>query len=120
MWNASRAALVQPYQSWLSEDYYIIQLNEVLDAKAAGPTRKACWNATPIIAQIVRGEVMPLSAGERREALQASLSYYPTDLLVVGWVAALILTPRKALPRPSSCSSTPTRNCSNSGTTTTC
>jgi hypothetical protein len=39
---------------------------------------------------MVRGESMPLSAGERREVLQVSLSYYPTDLMVVGWVAALI------------------------------
>ena len=42
------------------------------------------------ISQIVRGESTPLSDGERNEVLQSSLSYYPNDLLVVGWVAALV------------------------------
>jgi hypothetical protein len=87
----ARAALVQPYQSWLSEDYYIIQLNEVLDADGRpveAPVLLELHGAQ--IAQMVRGESMPLSAGERREVLQVSLSYYPTDLMVVGWVAALI------------------------------
>src|SRR6202161_3843237 len=42
------------------------------------------------IAQIVRGELQPLAESERREVLQSSLSYYPTDLLVTGWVAALV------------------------------
>ncbi|HEY1212455.1 MAG TPA: hypothetical protein VGE93_02375, partial [Bryobacteraceae bacterium] len=51
------------------------------------------------IAQIVRGEEQPLSAAERQEVLESSMSYYPTDLLVVGWVAALIYdTPAAALP----------------------
>src|ERR1035438_6283833 len=86
-----RAALVQPYQSWLSEDYYIIQLNEVLDSEGHLVDAPGLLDRNGgQIAQIVRGEAMPLSAGERREVLQASLSYYPTDLIVVGWVAALI------------------------------
>jgi len=51
------------------------------------------------IAQIVRGESRPLAESERREVLQSSLSYYPTDLLVTGWVAALVYdTPEGAAP----------------------
>ena len=42
------------------------------------------------IAQIVRGEETPLSASERQEVLASSMSYYPDDLLVVGWVAAFV------------------------------
>ena len=51
------------------------------------------------LAQIVRGESMPLSDSECKEVLQSSLSYYPTDLLVAGWVAALVYdTPEGAAP----------------------
>jgi hypothetical protein len=51
------------------------------------------------IAQIVRGEEIPLSDAEQQEVLQSSMSYYPTDLLVVGWVAAFVYdTPPAALP----------------------
>ena len=86
-----RPALVQPYESWLSEDYYVIHLKEALDDDgqpvAAGTILSARGEQ---IAQIVRGEPRPLAEGERNEALQSSMSYYPSDLLVVGWVAAVI------------------------------
>ena len=42
------------------------------------------------IAQIVRGESQVLALSEKNDALQSSMSYYPNDLLVVGWVAALV------------------------------
>ena len=46
------------------------------------------------IAQIVRGELNPLSTSEREEVLRAGMSYYPTDLLVVGWVGAYVVRHR--------------------------
>jgi hypothetical protein len=83
--GALSAALVQPYEAWLSEDYYVIQLNaNTVTAAELLATRGS------EIAQIVRGEARPLSDAERGEALQASLSYYPNDLLVAGWVAAFV------------------------------
>ena len=42
------------------------------------------------IAEIVRGENVRLSEEERREVLGSSISYYPTDLAVVGWNAAFV------------------------------
>jgi hypothetical protein len=42
------------------------------------------------IAQIVRGETTPLSDGETSEVLNSRLAYYPNDLLVAGWTAALV------------------------------
>ncbi len=42
------------------------------------------------IAQIIHGEVRFLSDVERPQIMQSSLSYYPSDLLVVGWTAALV------------------------------
>src|SRR5207249_704502 len=51
------------------------------------------------ITQIVRGESVELSAVERQEVLEQFLSYYPADLLVVGWMAAFIYdTPKGAAP----------------------
>jgi hypothetical protein len=42
------------------------------------------------IADLINGEAAPLSDSERRETLQAAMSYYPTDLVVAGWNTALI------------------------------
>src|SRR5580693_1404784 len=85
------AALAQPYSPRLNEDYYIIHLREALD-ESGRPMAAPAMLATrgEQISQIVRGESTPLSDGERNEVLQSSLSYYPSDLLVVGWVAALV------------------------------
>ena len=93
-------ALVQPYSSWLSEDYYIINLRESLDDRGK-PLSAAALVAShgDEIARIVRGESGPLSEAERADVLQSSMSYYPSDLVVVGWVAALVYdTPESAVP----------------------
>jgi hypothetical protein len=93
-------ALRVPYSARLSEDYYIIHLREALDDEGHMMSAPALLAARgEQIAQIVRGESMPLSETERREVLQANLSYYPSDLLVVGWVGALVYdTPEGAAP----------------------
>jgi hypothetical protein len=95
-----KAALVQPYSSWLSEDYYVIQLEDARDDEDRPMTGAGMLTARGSqIAQIVRGDAGPLSDAERGEALQSSMSYYPNDLLVVGWVAALVYdTPEGAVP----------------------
>src|SRR5271166_6451138 len=80
-------AIVRPYREWLSEDYYIFQLVEVpgnprgLDLLAEHGSQ---------IAQMLRGELAPLSRAENDDTLQSSLSYYPNDLVAVGWNAALV------------------------------
>jgi hypothetical protein len=84
-------ALVKPYANHLTEDYYIVHLREASGASggpASAPELLALHGGD--IAQIVRGETTPLSDAERQEVLQSSISYYPTDLLVPGWTAALI------------------------------
>jgi len=93
-------ALRAPYETPLNEDYYIIHLREACDEQGKLLTAPAMLSARgPEIAQIVRGDSTRLSEGECREVLQSSLSYYPTDLLVVGWVAALVYdTPEGAAP----------------------
>ncbi len=80
-----KPALVKPYDHWLAEDYYVIQVDPL--ALTADDLMRECGNE---IAQIVRGEELRLSPSERQEVLAASMSYYPRDLLVVGWVAAFV------------------------------
>jgi hypothetical protein len=81
------AAMVRPYEQWLSEDYYIFHVREVEGELRAADLLERYGEP---IAQIVRGENTVLSDAERREILQSSMSYYPSDLVVVGWNAAFI------------------------------
>jgi hypothetical protein len=51
------------------------------------------------LAQILRGETQALSEGEQKEILSSSLSYFPADALLVGWLAAVVYdTPHAAAP----------------------
>jgi hypothetical protein len=93
-------ALVNAYGERLSEDYFVIHVRS-----AAGPGGEALGAPALIerfggeIAQIVRGEPVRLSAAERTEVLESRLSYYDSDLLVVGWTAAFVYdTPEGAAP----------------------
>ena len=84
-------ALVNGYKDWLREDYYMIHLREITGAD--GRTMRAeelLAQHGGEIAQLVRGETMPLADIEQQEVLQSSISYSHADLLVVGWSGALI------------------------------
>jgi len=89
---AARPALVRPNEEWLVEDYYVIHLHNPI-----GPDGSQLFKGTDLIAdhgkdiaRIVRGERVELSEEERREILGSRMSYYPDDLLVVGWNAAFL------------------------------
>jgi hypothetical protein len=84
---AARAALVKPYATWLDEDYVIIT---VIPEQGSDNAAELVAQHGREIAQIVRGENRLLSESEFREILEARLSYYPNDLLVVGWSAAFV------------------------------
>lgn len=81
-------ALVKPYTGeWLQEDYFIFHLRHIEGSPLAADllaAQGAC------IAQVVRGETATLSDGERQEILQSRISYYATDVAVIGWNAAFI------------------------------
>ncbi len=92
-------ALINPYSERLSEDYFIITL-----APVSGPDQRQLTASELIdnygaeIAQIVRGEVARFSRSELAEILAPRMSYYETDLLVVGWTAAFVYdTPEGAV-----------------------
>ncbi|MGD0570909.1 MAG: hypothetical protein ABSA78_21120 [Candidatus Sulfotelmatobacter sp.] len=81
-------ALVKPYTAeWLQEDYFIFHLREIAGSPSAADLLAAHGD---YISQVVRGETQPLSDGERQEILQSRISYYPSDLVVIGWNAAFI------------------------------
>jgi hypothetical protein len=85
-----RAALVKPYDYHLAEDYYIVQIRPVLREAGTLSAAELIADRGPAIAQIVRGETTPLSDDETAEVLHSRLSYYPNDLLVAAWTAALV------------------------------
>lgn len=84
-------ALVKPFENWLREDYYIIQLGEIFGEDGRTLATADLLTLHPQeVAQLVRGESVALSDAERQEVLQSSISYSQTDLLVVGWTGALV------------------------------
>jgi hypothetical protein len=85
--TGAREALLKPHDNWLSEDYSIIHLQKTRPSLNAA---ELIAEHGKEIAKIVRGEQAELSAGETAEILGSRLSYYPDDLLVVGWSAAFI------------------------------
>lgn len=85
--ESAAPALVKPYAEWLNEDYFIFHVRE---AKGSPSAAEMVNSHGDRIAQIVRGESLALSEGERQEILQSRISYYPNDLTVIGWNAAFI------------------------------
>ncbi len=81
------AALVKPYTRWLSEDYFIFHVREAAGYTLAADLNRAFGRQ---IAQVVRGEPLPLSDGECAEVLNSQISYYATDVAVIGWNAAFL------------------------------
>ena len=87
----ARPALLKPYESWLTEDYQIVYLQQITghdDHKLSAG--ELLSSRAQEIAQLVRGESIALSDVERTEVLQSSISYSKTDLLVVGWTGAVV------------------------------
>ncbi len=85
--SKAAVALVNPYRYWLDEDYVIVT---VFPEPPNDSTADLLTHHGAEIAQIVRGESRVLAESECREILDAKLSYYPNDLLVVGWSAAFV------------------------------
>lgn len=84
----NQSALIKPYTRWLSEDYFIFHVrNEDPPRPAADVMNEHGLE----IAQIVRGDRQRLSGNECSEVLQSRVSYYETDLAVIGWNAAFLL-----------------------------
>ena len=80
-------ALVKPYPQWLSEDYFIFHVREAGGAPTAAELTHQHGSQ---IAQVVRGDRLALSEGECNEVLHSRISYYASDVAVIGWNAAFL------------------------------
>jgi hypothetical protein len=85
-----KSSFVKPYDYQLTEDYYLIQIQPLARDGMTMSAAELIAQFGASIAQIVRGEITPLSDDEASEILSSRLSYFPNDLLVVGWTAAFI------------------------------
>jgi hypothetical protein len=94
-----RPALIKPSPKWLDEDYLVIDIESArhADGRPATSVEMLQYHAD-LITQLVRGELVPLSASERDEIVRSALSYYPNDLVVVGWAAALVYDKPESTP----------------------
>jgi len=96
----ARPALKDEYPDKLTEDYYAIWLTPVADAEGRLVSAETLMErCADFIANVVRGETAVFSKTELHEILESRMSYYESDLLVVGWTAALVYdTPEGAAP----------------------
>jgi len=81
------AAMVKPYTRWLSEDYFIFHVREASGAPTAADLTR---DHSLEIAQVVRGDRLMLSTGECNEVMHSQVSYYASDVAVIGWNAAFL------------------------------
>ncbi len=97
----SSAAIKRPAPRPLREDYAIVEIRRATNEDGSpsnAPELVARHGGD--IARIVRGETSPLSAGERDGVLGASMSYFPSDLFVAGYAAALVYDEQPEGARP--------------------
>lgn len=89
--NEVAGAVNRPTGEWLSEAYFAVDLREVEAGEGERPTAaQLLASHRNEIAQLVRGETAELAPSAAEEVLQGSLSYYPSDLVVIGSSAALV------------------------------
>jgi hypothetical protein len=86
MLEAHHDAMSGHRASYLAEDYLVFVLN---DAGAEGAEPLLARRGVEI-AQLLRGERLPLSRQEREEVLRSRLSYLEQDLVVPAWSAAFV------------------------------
>jgi hypothetical protein len=80
-------AMTNPRDRFLTEDYLVVAVHELatpLDADALLAERG------PQLAQMLRGETLPLGRQEQEEVLRHRLSYFAHDLIIPTWNAAFV------------------------------
>jgi len=78
-------------EDWLQENYLVVEIHEIRDAQGKQPTADELIAAHGgEMVQLIRGEAVSLAPRSIEEALDSSLSYYPSDLVVVGSHGAVV------------------------------
>jgi hypothetical protein len=84
-------AVIRPTKDWPQETYLVTEIHEIQNKLNEQPTAaEVLTSHGGEIVQLVRGETNPLASKACGEALQASFSYYPRDLIVMGSNAAAV------------------------------
>jgi hypothetical protein len=79
-------------EDWLQENYLVVEVHEILNEEGKHPAAdKILASYGGELVQLIRGETATLAQNSIAEALQSSLSYYPSDLVVVGSHGAVVI-----------------------------
>lgn len=85
------AAIVKPREEWFQENYLVVDVHQMKDEEGNTiAAEQILLSYGEQIGQLLRGEEAPLSRATNDRLLQGALSYYSTDLLVIGFNAALV------------------------------
>jgi hypothetical protein len=80
-------AIDRPVMSDLMEDYYLLTIERLSEPLKAEDLVR---DYRQVLAQLLRLESLPLSSQQQAEALDTRISYYPDDLVIVDWNAAIV------------------------------
>jgi hypothetical protein len=84
-------AITRPNAHWLQESYLVINVQTVEGEGSTLPTAEELVAACgPEIVQLIRGEAVGFAKKSVEQALEASATYYASDLVVVGSLAAFV------------------------------
>jgi len=84
-------AIIKPREEWFQENYLVVDLLPMRDSGGKTLTAEQLLSTYgEQIGELLHGEQTPLARSTNERVLQGSLSYYSTDLLVVGFNAALV------------------------------
>jgi hypothetical protein len=85
-------AMIEPTEKWSEDDYLVIELNEVRQETGSARLDAAdlLTGHSKDIVCVIRGELRALAPKVVEDVLQSSISYYASDLVVIGNSASLI------------------------------
>jgi hypothetical protein len=86
-------AVIRPKtaKDWLQESYFITNIEQATGAGVQDATATGLLSAHGReMVQLVRGELAPLAPKVCEEVLESTVSYYPSDLVVIGTSSSLV------------------------------
>jgi len=85
-------AVNRPTEDWLQESYLVVEIHEIRDADGKQPAAgELIASHGEDLVRLIRGETLAFAPKAIEEALEMSLSYYPSDLVVIGPHGAVVV-----------------------------